>query len=62
MSDTIQTQNEVTHIYENTRRHNITIPTTRIKWLWQQYRKAIQNRNDLVPPTQTFESEIVWLY
>ena len=30
---TIHIQNELTRIYENTGRHLITIPTTRLKWL-----------------------------
>ena len=55
--NTIHTQNEVTHIYEDTGRHLITIPTTRLKWLWQQY-----NTHGLVPAPQSFETEVVWLY
>ena len=35
VENTIHTQNELTHIYEDTGRHLITIPTTRLKWLWQ---------------------------
>ncbi len=62
VKNTIQTQNEVTHIYEDTGRHLITIPTTRLKWLWQQYNKAIYSTHGLVLPTQPFETEVVWLY
>ena len=61
-NDAIQIHNEQTHIYENTGRHLITIPTTRLKWLWQQYNKVKYNTHGLVPPTQTFEKEVVWLY
>ena len=58
---TIQTKNEITHIYKGTGRHLITIPTTRLKWLWQQYNKDTYRTYGLIPP-QTFETEIVWLY
>ena len=47
---------------EDTGRHLITIPTTRLKWLWQQYNKDKYNTHGLVPPTQTFETEVVWFY
>ena len=33
VENTIHTQNELTHIYEDTGRHLITIPTIRLKWL-----------------------------
>ena len=62
IKNTIQTQNELTHIYEDTGKHLITIPTTRLKWLWQQYNKAIYSTHGLVPHTQPFETEVVWLY
>ena len=61
-TNTIQTQNEITHLYENTGRYLTSIPTTRLKWLWQQYHSNTHNRHDLVPPTQSFETEIIWLY
>ena len=59
---TIQTQNEITHIYEDTGRHLITIPTTRLNWLWQQYNKDTYMTYGLIPPPQPFETEVVWLY
>ena len=62
IKNTIQTQNEITHIYEDTGRHLITIPTTRLKWLWQQYNIDTYSTYGLVPPPQPFETEIVWLY
>jgi hypothetical protein len=33
VTNTIQTQNEITHIYDDTGKYLITIPTTRLKWL-----------------------------
>ena len=38
--ETIQIHNEQTHIYEDTGKYLITITTTKLKWLWQQYNKA----------------------
>ena len=60
--DTIQVNNEQTYIYEDIGTHLITIPTTRIKWLWQQYNKTSYSTHGLVPQTQTFQKEVVWLY
>lgn len=48
---TIQIQNALTHIYEDTSRFFMIIPTSKIKWLWKQYNIAIHNNNGLVPPT-----------
>ena len=53
ITNTIQIQNELTNIYEDTGRHLITIPTTRIKWLWQQYNIDKYNTHGLVPPPPT---------
>ena len=61
-TNTIQTQKDVAHIYEDTRRHLITITDNRLEWLWKQYATAKNNHHGLIPPTQTFETEIVWLY
>ena len=61
-TNTIQTQNDVAHIYEDTVRHLITIIDNRLEWLWKQYTTAKNNHHGLIPPTQTFETEIVWLY
>ena len=60
--NTIQTQNEVTHLFEDTGRYLTTISTTRLKWLWQQYHMNAANSHNLIPPTQIFETEIIWLY
>ena len=48
--NTIHIQNELTQIYENTGRYLTTIPTTRLKWLWQQYNNDKYNTHNLVPP------------
>ena len=58
----IQTQHEVAHLYEKNGRHLITIPQTRLTWLWQQYHLAIDTQHGLEPPTQSFETKIVYLY
>ncbi|HYP42844.1 MAG TPA: RNase H family protein, partial [Candidatus Nitrosocosmicus sp.] len=60
--DTIQINNENTDLYEDTGRYLTTISTTRLKWLWQQYNKAMDSSHNLVPPTQPFEKEVIWLY
>jgi hypothetical protein len=60
--NTIQTQDELTHIYDDTGKYLITIPTTRLKWLWQQYQNVIHNTHGLVPHTQPFETEVICLY
>ena len=61
-TNTIQTQFDVAHIYEDNGRHLITIPKTRLLWLLKQYQHAKHTPHGLEPPTQTFETEIVWLY
>jgi hypothetical protein len=61
-SDTIQIQFDVAHIYEDNGRHLITTPKTRLMWLWNQYQLAKNTTHGLEPTTQSFETEIVWLY
>ena len=61
-SNTIQIQFDVAHIYEDNGRHLITIPKTRLIWLWKQYQLAKNTTHGLEPVTQPFETEIVWLY
>ena len=56
------TQNNVAHIYEETRNHLITIPIGRLKWLWKQYTQLQNRPHRSIPPTQPFETKIVWLY
>ena len=58
----IQIQNDTTHIYEETRKHLISTPIDRLKWLWKQYTQSQNRPNGLIPPIQSFEIEIVWLY
>jgi hypothetical protein len=60
--NTIQMHFDVAHIYEDKGRHLITIPKTRLHWLWKQYQLAQNTPHGLEPPTQPFETEIVWLY
>ena len=55
----IQIQHDVAHLYEENGRHLITIPQSRLTWLWQQYHLAIDTQHGLEPPTQSFETEIV---
>ena len=57
---TIQTQNDVAHIYEETRKYLITIPIDRLKWLWKQYIQSLNRPHGLISSTQSFETEIVW--
>ena len=59
---TIQIQNDTAYIYEETRKHLITIPIDRLKWLWKQYTQSQNRPNGLIPPTQLFKTKIVWLY
>ena len=61
-TNTIQTQFDVAHIYKDNGRHLITISKTRLIWLWKQYHQAKNTPHSLEPPTQSFETEIVWLY
>lgn len=60
--DTIQIKNEQTHLYENTCGYLITIPTTRQRWLWQQYNTSNYSSHGPKPQTQSFENKVIWLY
>ena len=60
--NTIQTHFDVAHIYEDNGRHLTTIPKTRLHWLWKQYQLAKNTPHGLEPPTQPFETKMVWLY
>ena len=59
---TIQIQNDTAHIYKEIGKHLITILIDRLKWLWKQYIQSQNRPNGLISPTQSFETEIVWLY
>ena len=37
----IQIQNDSAHIYDETGKHIITIPHTRVVWLWNQYNRTL---------------------
>lgn len=58
----IQTQHNTAHIYDNTRRHMATISKLRLKWLWNQYHLVWNRPYKFEPPTQPFETKIIWLY
>ncbi|HYP43254.1 MAG TPA: hypothetical protein VEQ18_04470, partial [Candidatus Nitrosocosmicus sp.] len=58
----IQTQDNSAHIYDETGKHLISISTDRLEWLWKKYFKSKNLPHDLMPPIQTFEIEMVWLY
>ena len=58
----IQTQGDNAHIHDETCKHLITIPYDRLTWLWTQYNWMWYQPHDLIPPTQTFEIQITWLY
>ena len=58
----IQIQHDSAHIYDETCKHIITIPHTRLVWLWNQYNRTLHQPHNLIPPTQPFEIEITWLY
>ena len=59
---TLSKHNLTSRTYEDNDRHLITIPKTRLLWLWKQYHQAKNTPHSLEPPTQSFETKIVWLY
>jgi hypothetical protein len=59
---TIQLQHENAHIYDHNGTHLITIPATRLNWLWLQYHTTLHNSLIFTPPIQSFETKIAWLY
>jgi hypothetical protein len=61
-TSTIAIQHEQAHIYDNTGLHLITIPTIRLNWLWLQYHTTLHNPSNFIPPIQSFETKLVWLY
>ena len=58
----IQTQNDVAHIYKEIRKYLITILIDRLKWLWKQYTQLQSRSHGLISPIQSFETKIVWVY
>jgi hypothetical protein len=57
----ILTHNQA-HIYQDNGKYLLTIPITRLQWLWIQYHFAQQQPQFLEPPLQSFEMEVMWLY
>ena len=58
----IQVQDDIAHIYDEIGKHLISIPYNRLAWLWTQHNQMLHQLHDLIPPTQTFEIKITWLY
>ena len=59
---TIQIQQNSAHIYDSSGKYLISIPTCRLTWLWNQYQNGLNTPLNLEPQTQSFETEVVWLY
>jgi hypothetical protein len=59
---TIQIICDEAHIFTNIGNLLITIPKTRLEWLWKQYNINLEIQHQLDPPRQPFTTEIIWLY
>jgi hypothetical protein len=59
---TISITHNQAHIYQNNGKYLLTIPITRLQWLWTQFHFAQQQPQFLEPPLQPFEIEVIWLY
>jgi hypothetical protein len=59
---TIQIIQDKAHIFTDIGNHLITIPKTRLEWLWKQYNTNLDTQHQLDPPKQPFSTEIIWLY
>jgi hypothetical protein len=59
---TIQIIQDKALIFTNKGNHLITIPKNRLEWLWNQYNTNSNTHQQLDPPRQPFETEIIWLY
>jgi hypothetical protein len=59
--NTIQVFHDSAYLYNSIGTHLHTIPLYRLKWLWNQYHKAIPSLPPLEPPLQSFETEVIWL-
>jgi hypothetical protein len=59
---TIQIIQDKALIFTNKGNHLITIPKTRLEWLWNQYNINSNSHHQLDPPRQPFETKIIWLY
>jgi hypothetical protein len=58
----IQIIQDKAFIYTNKGNHIITIPKTILEWLWNQYTTNSTIEQQLDPPRQPFQTEIIWLY
>jgi hypothetical protein len=59
---TIQIINDEAYIFTELGNLLITIPKTRLEWLWKQYNTNLDTQHQLDPPRQSFTIEIIWLY
>jgi hypothetical protein len=59
---TIQIIQDEAHIFTDIGNLLITIPKTRLEWLWKQYNTNLDTQHQLDPPKQPFTTEIIWLY
>jgi hypothetical protein len=59
---TIQIIGDEAHIFTDIGNLLITIPKTRLEWLWNQYNSNLDTQHQLDPPRQPFATEIIWLY
>jgi hypothetical protein len=59
---TITITHNQAYLYQDNGKYLLTIPTTRLKWLWTQYHFAQQQPQFLEPPLQPFEMEVIWFY
>jgi hypothetical protein len=59
---TIQFIGDKAHIFTDIGNLLITIPKTRLEWLWKQYNINLEIQHQLDPPKQPFTTEIIWLY
>ena len=59
----IQIQNLEAHVYDQRGNYMASISTERLQWLWNQYsyHHFSQATQNLQPPPQNFETEILWL-
>jgi hypothetical protein len=58
----IQVINDEAYIFTELGNLLITIPKTRLEWLWKQYNTNLDTQHQLDPPRQSFTTEIIWLY
>jgi hypothetical protein len=58
----IQIVQDKAFIYTNKGNHLITIPKSRLEWLWNQYTTNSIILQQLDPPKQPFETKLIWLY